>query len=71
MDRHRRRHGTPAVIQYIHGPAGLEPTSVAVTGSNISWTYNLTVPAGQTVTLAYFTIVSPTRRQRSPRPTPW
>ena len=52
--------GTPAVIQYLHGPAGLEPTSVAVTGSNISWTYNLTVPAGQTVTLAYFTIVSTT-----------
>jgi uncharacterized repeat protein (TIGR01451 family) len=50
----------PAVITYIHGPAGLKPTSVAVTGSNISWTYNLTVPAGQTVTLAYFTIVSPT-----------
>ena len=52
--------GTPAVIQYLHGPAGLKPTSVAVTGSNISWTYNITVPAGQTVTLAYFTIVSTT-----------
>ena len=53
--------GNPAIIQYIHGPAGLKPTSVAVTGSNITWTYNLTVPAGQTVTLAYFTIVSPTQ----------
>ena len=44
------------MIHYIRGPAGLQPTSVAVTGSNISWTYNITVPAGQTVTLAYFTI---------------
>ena len=52
--------GTPAVIHYIHGPAGLQPTSVAVIGDNISWTYSITVPAGQTVTLAYFTIVSTT-----------
>ena len=52
---------SPAVIHYIRGPAGLKPVSVAVTGSNISWTYNITVHAGQTVTLAYFTIVSPTQ----------
>ena len=62
---------SPAVIDYIHGPAGLQPTSVALTGSNISWTYNITVPAGQTVTLAYFTIVSPTSAGASPRPMPW
>ena len=43
--------GSPAMIHYIRGPAGLQPTSVAVTGSNILWTYNITVPAGQTVTL--------------------
>ena len=49
------------MIHYIRGPAGLQPTSVAVTGSNISWTYNITVPAGQTVTLAYFTILSSTQ----------
>ena len=39
--------GTPAVIHYIHGPAGLKPTSVSVSRDNISWTYSLTVPAGQ------------------------
>ena len=53
--------GTPAVIHYIHGSAGLQPTSVNVIGDNITWTYSLTVPAGQTVRLAYFTIVATTR----------
>jgi hypothetical protein len=53
--------GTPAIIHYIHGPAGLQPASVSVIGDNIEWTYNLTVPAGQTVRLAYFTIVNTTR----------
>ncbi len=53
--------GTPAVIHYIHGPAGLQPASVSVIGDNIEWTYNLTVPAGQTVRLAYFTIVNSSR----------
>jgi hypothetical protein len=52
--------GTPAVIHYIHGPLGLQPSSVTLTGDNIQWTYNLTVPAGQTVRLAYFTIVAAT-----------
>jgi hypothetical protein len=50
-------NGTPAVIHFIHGPGGLKPSSVGLTGDNIQWTYNLTVPAGQTVQLAYFTIV--------------
>ena len=44
----------------IHGPLGLVPTSVSLIGDNITWTYSLTVPAGQTVELAYFTIVSST-----------
>ena len=54
--------GTPAVIHYIHGPFGLRPVSVSVVGDNIEWTYNLTVPAGQTARLTYFTIVAPTQR---------
>ena len=49
------------MIHYIHGPAGLVPALVAVTGDNISWTYSLTVPAGQTVRLAYFTILGTTQ----------
>ena len=54
--------GTPAVIHFIHGPASLfQPLSVSVVGDNIEWTYNLTVPAGQTVRLGYFTIVASTR----------
>ncbi|MEN6450965.1 MAG: FG-GAP-like repeat-containing protein [Thermoguttaceae bacterium] len=53
--------GSPAVIHYIHGPAGLQPTSVSLSGDNISWTYNITVAAGETVQLAYFTIVNATR----------
>jgi hypothetical protein len=53
--------GTPAIIHYIHGSVGLSPTSVVRTGDNIEWTYNLTVPAGWTVRLASFTILSTTR----------
>ncbi len=53
--------GGPAVITYLRGPLGLVPTSVRLVGDNITWTYNLTVPAGQTVELAYFTIVGATR----------
>ena len=55
--------GTPAVIHYIHGPAGLKPSSVSVNGDNITWTYNLTIPAGQTVELACFTIVNSSRTE--------
>ncbi len=51
--------GTPAVIHYIHGPLGLQPSSVDLIGDNIQWTYSITVHAGQTVRLAYFTIVDP------------
>ena len=56
--------GTPAIVHYIHGPAGLQPTLVRLIGDrndNIEWTYNLTVPAGQTVRLTHFTILADTR----------
>jgi hypothetical protein len=53
--------GTPAIVHYIHGPRGLVPTSVIRAGDNIEWTYNLTVPAGQTVRLTHFTILGNTR----------
>ncbi len=56
--------GTPAIIHYIHGPAGLKPTAVNVTGDlndNIDWTYTITVNPGTTLRLAMFTIVSTTR----------
>ena len=52
--------GGPAVITCIHGPRGLVPTSVSLVGDNLAWTYSLTVPAGQTVELGYFTIVAAT-----------
>ena len=55
--------GSPAVIHYIHGRSGLQPTSVIRTGDNIEWTYNLTVPAGQTIRLAHYTILATTRSQ--------
>ena len=42
-------------------PVGLAAHAAAVIGDNIEWTYNLTVPAGQTVSLAYFTIVNASR----------
>jgi autotransporter-associated beta strand protein len=48
--------GTTAVITIVHGPQGLKPTSVTVSGANVQWTYNITVPAGGTVELGTFTI---------------
>ncbi len=53
--------GTPAIIHYIHGSNGIVPVSAQVVGDNIEWTYNLTVPASQTVRLAHFTILDATR----------
>jgi hypothetical protein len=53
--------GSPAIIHYVHGPYGLQPETVVRTGDNIEWTYNLTVPAGQTVRLAQFTILAQDR----------
>ena len=54
---------TPAVVHYIHGPGGLTPTSVDVLGDNIQWTYQVTIPAGQTVRFMYLTITATTRAQ--------
>jgi len=48
--------GTTAVISILHGLAGLQPTAVNVIGDNIEWTYNITVPANQTLELGTFTI---------------
>lgn len=53
--------GTPAVIHLLHGPEGLVPSNVTVTDDNVEWTYNLTVDAGQTKRLAYFTVLGTTR----------
>ena len=53
-------NGTPAIITYIDGPLSLQPTAVSLSGGNLQWTFNIAVAAGQTVNLAYFTIVAPT-----------
>ena len=53
-------NGTPAIITYIDGPLSLQPTAVSLSGDDLQWTFNITVAAGQTVNLAYFTIVAPT-----------
>jgi len=53
--------GAPAIVHYLRGPFGLQPQTVATTGDNLEWTYAVTVPAGATVRLAHFTIVSESR----------
>ncbi|NLF68878.1 MAG: hypothetical protein GX575_07465, partial [Candidatus Anammoximicrobium sp.] len=53
--------GSPAIVHYIHGPNGLQPTSVVRTADNIEWTYEITVPAGETVRLAHFTVLADTQ----------
>ena len=53
--------GTPAIVHYIHSALGLQPTAVNVIGDNIEWSYDLTVPAGETVRLAHYTILADSR----------
>lgn len=53
--------GMPAIIHYVAGPGGLRPESINVIGDNIEWTYAITVEAGETLRLAYFTILNETR----------
>ena len=55
--------GTPAIIHYLHGPDGLQPTSVNVIDDNVEWTYELTIPAGHTFSLAHFTILADTQAE--------
>ena len=55
--------GAPAIVHYIHGPAGLSPTEVNVLDDNIYWTYEITVAPGDTVRLACFTILANTRSE--------
>jgi hypothetical protein len=55
--------GTPAIIHLLHGPFGLQPSSVNVIEDNVEWTYDLTVPAGETKRLAYFTVLGTTRAE--------
>jgi hypothetical protein len=55
--------GTPAIIHYIHGPSGLQPSNVVLNGDNIEWTYQITVAAGSTLRLAHYAILAPTRAQ--------
>ena len=52
--------GTPAVITYIHGPLSLQPTSVSLSGDDLHGPTTSRWPPGQTVSLAYFTIVATT-----------
>ena len=58
VDRHRQRQRRTAVIYYLHGPYGLTPSSVQVIGDNLTWTYSITVPAGQKIELAYYAITA-------------
>jgi hypothetical protein len=55
--------GAPAIIHLLRGPFGLQPASVNAIEDNIEWTYDLTVPAGETVRLAHFTVLGTTRAE--------
>ena len=55
--------GTPAIIHSLRGPYGLQPTSVNVIEDDVEWTYDLTVPAGETKRLAHFTVLGTTRAE--------
>ncbi len=53
--------GTPAIIHYIHGSAGLRPMDVQVVEDSIYWTYLLTVPPAATVRLGHLTVQANSR----------
>jgi hypothetical protein len=53
--------GLDAVAFCFRGSAGLKPTTIAMVGDNVQWTYQLTIPAGGTARLAYLTVVASTR----------
>ncbi len=53
--------GTPAIIHLLRSADGIQPTNVQVIEDNVVWDYLLTVPAGQTVRLAHFTILTTSR----------
>ncbi|WP_345318227.1 Ig-like domain-containing protein, partial [Novipirellula rosea] len=59
--------GKPAIIHYIHGPGvSLNPTAIGLSGDlgdNIDWTYDVTVPAGETVRLAHYTVTANTQAE--------
>ncbi|MFM8189853.1 MAG: hypothetical protein ACKN85_15340, partial [Pirellula sp.] len=55
--------GTPSIIHLLHGPYGLQPSNVNVIGDNVEWTYDLTIPAGATSRLVYFTVIGATRAE--------
>ncbi|MFO1000538.1 MAG: LamG-like jellyroll fold domain-containing protein [Planctomycetaceae bacterium] len=55
--------GTPAIVHLLHGPFGLRPSTVNVIEDNVEWTYDLTIPAGETKRLASFTVLGTTRAE--------
>ena len=50
-----------ALIHCFRSAYGITPTSVSVVGDNVQWTFDLTVPAGQTKELGFFTIQAASR----------
>ncbi len=55
--------GTPALVHLLHGPFGLQPSSVSVIEDNVQWSYSLTVAPGETKRIASFTVLGTTRQQ--------
>ncbi len=53
--------GTPAIVHSFRNTYGKVPTNVQVVGDNVVLDYSLTVPAGQTASLAHFTVLATTR----------
>ncbi|MEM6363212.1 MAG: FG-GAP-like repeat-containing protein [Planctomycetota bacterium] len=54
---------SPAIVHLLRSDGGIQPTSIDVIGDNVVWDYSLTIPAGETVRLAHFTVVADTRAE--------
>ncbi|MEM6979881.1 MAG: GEVED domain-containing protein, partial [Planctomycetota bacterium] len=55
--------GSPAIVHLLRNQWGIQPTSIDVVGDNVFWDYSLTIPAGETVRLAHFTVLADTRAE--------
>ena len=55
--------GLPATIQLLRGPFIDGNMSLAVVGDNLEWTFDLTVPAGETRRLVTYSVIGTTRQQ--------
>ncbi len=54
-------NGASAVVHLVHGPEGLNPTSITLVEDNLHWSYQISIAPGETKRLASFSFTGLTR----------